>query len=278
LEVEHPEVKRIKTVALFVSFSFVSLPVLVMSEEAVPHEIVRVVSADIPEKGCFNWKFQTMYYSQEFRPVLGQQYVERRTALALGAAYSLADRVGAGITGELVRSSTDSAAAWWGTIDFEAKVYVYKSSRISGGVGVVTSIPVYDSEEERGPATIRPTLLLTLDSREHETLPPYRVHLNAGYEATTADNRSDDLFVLGIGVELLADEFAPFMEFTTEQSLDDGGFSLTGNPARLTPGITWTVTENLNLTLGLDLSLSKPPVPGLKTVEDWNVTVGVSRF
>ena len=70
----------------------------------------------------------------------------------------------------------------------------------------------------------------------------------------------------------------PFMEFTTEQSLDDGGLSLTGNPARLTPGITWNVTEGLNLTFGLDLSLSKPPVPGLKTVEDWNVTVGVSKF
>lgn len=244
----------------------------------MPYEVVRVVSADTPEKGTFNWKCQTMYYSQQFIPAHGRQYVERRGALSIGAAYSLADIVGAGVTGELARSASDTTTSWRGTIDLEAKIYAYESRHIRGGVGIVISIPVYDSEDERGPSTIQPTLLLTFDSGNHEQLPPYRIHLNAGYAATTGDDRSDDLLVLGVGVELLASEFTPFMEFTTEQSLDDGGLSLTGNPARLTPGITWNVTEGVNLTFGLDLSLSKPPVPGLKTVEDWNVTVGVSRF
>ncbi len=270
--------KRVKTVAVFVALSFMSLPALVISEGAVPHEVVRVVSADTPEKGTFNWKLQTMYYSQEFIPIHGQQYVERRAALSVGAGYSLADIVGAGITGRLVRSATDTTTAWRGTIAFEAKIYAYESTHIRGGVGVVTSIPIYDSEDERDPSTIQPTLLVTFDSGDHEHLPPYRIHLNAGYAATTDDNRSDDLLIMGIGVELLADEFTPFMEFTTEQALDDGGLSLTGNPARLTPGITWNVTEGFNLTFGLDLSLSKPPVPGLKTTEDWNVTVGVAKF
>lgn len=278
LEVEYPKVNRIERIVLWVCLFLIPFPLFALGAVTVPFEILRVASADTPSKESLNWGICGTYFSQKFRPTLGQDFLENRTTISIGMGYMLTDEFGAGISSELVKSVNDTGSIWVGKIGFEAKAYFVETSSLRAGLILTTSIPVYNTNNGAELTALDPLLVLTLDPADRPSLPPYRIHFNLGYSLTADGDRLNDLLLFGVGVELTAKKFTPFMEFTTEQAINDNSVSLRENPIRLSPGLKWRVSSSLNFTFGLDLSISKPATPGLKLVEDWKVILGASKF
>jgi hypothetical protein len=163
-------------------------------------------------------------------------------------------------------------------VDLGAKAHLFGTSTLKIGLVLLSSLPVYSSGAGGEAVAFAPEVAVTIDPGDREPLLPYQVHLNIGYSLTADGDKVDDALLCGVGVELVGQRFTPFMEFTAELLVNDSSSSLRESPARLTPGLKWAILDSAILRFGLDLSVSKPPLQGLKTVEDWKVVVGVSKF
>lgn len=275
---EYSKVNRFQRIVVLVFLFLIPLRLFAAAGTAVPFEILRVVSADTPEKGNFNWGVHSTYFTQRFRPNPGQHSSESRTTASIGMGYMLEDRFGIGVSSELVRSVGDTGNGWKSTIGLEAKSCFFETSSLKTGVILFSSIPAYTTHDGAEALTLAPQLILTLDPAGRASLAPYRVHLNLGYSLSTDGDRLNELLLLGLGVELVAKQFTPFMEFTGELAIHDDSLDLRENPIRLTPGLKWRISDDVNFRFGLDLSLSKPPLPGMKRVEDWKLILGAAKF
>jgi len=270
-------VKRFQRIIVLVFLFSISVR-LFAAGGTVPFEILRVASADTPGKGSLNWRVHSTYFTQRFRPSPGQHVRQSETTALVGMGYMLTDRLGIGAFSELLRSVSDTGDSWQGALGFEAKSCLFEVSALRTGVIFFSSLPVYATRDAAKVVTLEPQLALTLDPARSTSLAPYRIHLNLGYSLSTDGERSNDLLLFGLGVELVARQFTPFMEFTSELAIHNDPFSLRENPMRLTPGLKWEVSEGIDFCFGLDLSVSKPPFSGMKKVEDWKVNVGAMKL
>ena len=272
---EHPEVRRIQVVVLAALLCMVSSPVWAIGHVGIPFEVMRVMSAQSPGQKSISWGICTSYFSQEFRPSPGQQYMENRTTVSFGTGYMVTDKLGVGLLSELVRSTHDVNDSWTGRVNLEGKAGVFEASSVCGAITVLSSIPVYTSNGDDESVALTPKLLVTYVPKSGGSLPPYNIHLNLGYAFSADGEKLDDLLLLGLGVELEGKHFTPFMEITSEQAVHDSSLSVKENPLRLTPGLKWRPLADICVGLAIDLSLSEPPLPGLKLVEDWQVIVSI---
>lgn len=266
-----------RTVVLIISFVLLT-PLFAEGHVGIPFDILRVASADSPGRESLNWKIHSTYYTQRFRPGPGRHLTEERTTASVGVGYMLTDHLGVGLSSELARSAGDTSTTWTGSVNLGAKAHLFGTSTLKIGVILLSSVPVYSSGAGGESVAIAPEVVVTMNPGDHKPLLPYRIHLNLGYSLTADGDKLDDVLLCGVGVELAGQRFTPFMEFTAELLVNDSSSSLRESPARLTPGLKWAILDATILRFGLDLSVSKPPLQGLKTVEDWKVVLGVSKF
>ena len=272
-----PKVSRIQVV-FFSVFFLISSSLFAMGGVGVPFEVLRVASADTPAKKSLSWGVCSSYFTQEFRPNPGRNFMEHRTTISAGTGYMVADRFGIGVSSEFVRIVNDTSTGLTNRMNLEMKFATGNTSPLRFGLIFLSSIPIYTTCEGAESVGLVPKVVFTFDSSARPSLPPYRTHLNIGYSFTADGNKLDDLLLVGVGLELVAEEFTPFMEFTTEQAINDSSLTPKENPLRLTPGLKWKVSSAINFSFGLDLSISKPPLPGLKVVEDWKAVLSVSKY
>jgi hypothetical protein len=271
-------VNRFQRIIVLAFLFFISVRLFAAGGTAAPFRILRVASADTPGRGSLNWRVHSTYFTQRFRPGPGEHVSQSKTTALLGIGYMLTDRLGIGASSDLVRSVSDTGDSWQGVLGFEAKGCLFQVSALKTGIILFSSLPVYATRDAAKVVTLAPQLALTLDPVLSTPLAPYRIHLNLGYSLSTDGDRLNDLVLFGLGVELATRQFTPFMEFTSELAIHDDSFSLRENRMRLTPGLKWEVSEGIDFRFGLDLSLSKPPLPGMKNVEDWQVNVGAMKL
>ena len=138
-----------------------------------------------------------------------------------------------------------------------------------------------------GSISIGPTALVTFDAREHPDLEwPLIAHANLGYfldngyKAVLDDNNDElafrgeltasrltglnvnagDQVLLRFAVEFPQDEYTVFLEYTTEQEVNNRlgrGVEKSGwsaSPQRFTPGVRWNFFHRLILDAAVDLS------------------------
>lgn len=98
-------------------------------------------------------------------------------------------------------------------------------------------------------------------------------HINTGY-SFTEKGRKDEFLLLGLGIELKSETFTPFIEYTTEQMVNNSDISYQKSPHRITPGLK-LVYKWISLNFGLELGMSHEVEYGMKLVPDWNIIVGI---
>ncbi len=143
-------------------------------------------------------------------------------------------------------------------------------------------------------------ILWTLDLSEARDI-PLRVHLNVGYYKDKSmkilpPGPEEQDFALGIirddqvlgalGLEVPTDQLTFFVEYTTEQIIDsddsgttdrfnEGGYSYSRSPQRVTPGFRLTPVKGLAIDLACDLSVTKKRQE-VRTNPQWNAIAGIS--
>jgi hypothetical protein len=244
--------------------------------------LLRVLSADSEGKGRLSLNLHGQLSQEEIEIAPGQTEQDRSESVHLGVTYAPVRNVELALSGLYRRSSFgDQSTRGLGDTQLSMKLNFPVTDMLAVGASGFAVLATGDEAFTNKEPIFGGRGIATFDMAAVEGVPPFRLHLNGGYMLNQREHNgetvsTDDMMLIGAGLELPSDIFTPFVEYTAEYAPANDSLEFAEQPMRTTLGVRFETPIHVSADLGIDLGLSRELEDGTKAVPNWNIIFGLS--